>query len=405
MRLQSFVITTVFLAGLLLSGCAASGPMSTSAPAEKAAATAPTAHVQSLIDMHQLDMVDFDYVEEAIGNGTRKGARALLIDARPNNMYLSGTIPSSLSIPDTQIEKYIGQLDGVAMDKEILVFCGGWGCEKSPIVAGYLKDKGYKNVKLYQAGEPEWKKKSYLEVGIPIVESVLKKDSALLMDARPRLMYLAETIPGSMYMNDTELDKLASRFPADKATPIIAYCGGYACGKSHAVAKELLARGYSDVKVFAGGLPEWKKAGMQTTASAKVAKDEAAPKGPTMVDGVKTGADEGTVDGEWFYALFKDGKVPANVALVDVRNAEEYASGHLRGAMNVPAGKMSAQELVGKLPKDRVSIFVCGSGARAMEAYYKVKDENLDASKLLYFDANIECQGTDCEIEVNEPLG
>ena len=35
---------------------------------------------------------------------------------------------------------------------------------KSAIVADLLMKKGHKNVKVYNAGEPEWSKKDYLEV-------------------------------------------------------------------------------------------------------------------------------------------------------------------------------------------------------------------------------------------------
>jgi len=156
-----------------------------------------------------------------------------LIDARPNPKYLASTIPSSLNIPDTQIDKYIGQLDKVAKDKEIIVFCGGWDCEKSPIVAGHLKSKGFTNVKLYQAGEPEWIAKNYPEIGLPVVQSMFKNNSAVLMDARPYAKYMAGTIPGSLYMSDEEIGKLKGRLPIDKTTPIVSFCEGYSCAKSH----------------------------------------------------------------------------------------------------------------------------------------------------------------------------
>lgn len=399
---------SIIVAGLLFSGCAESQPTTPVVPAA-ATLSAPTPHVKGLIEKFKLDNVDYAYTKAAIGNATRGGAKAILIDARPNPKYLSGTIPSSLNIPDTQIDKYIGQLDKTPKDKEIIVFCGGWDCEKSPIVAGHLKSKGFTNVKLYQAGEPEWATKSYLEVGVPVVQGAFKNNSALLIDARPYAKTLAESIPGAIYMNDEEMPKLMGRFPTDKNTPIITFCAGYECHKSHVIANKLLELGYKKVSVFAGGLPAWKEAKLQTTAGAKkevAPAAAAAPKAAVMVDGVKVGADEGTVDGEWYKAHIVAGTVPANIAIIDVRSPAEYANGHIKGAINIEAGKMSAADFAAKLPKGKVSIINCATGGRAMEAHMKLKDAKLDVSKVMYFDANIKCDASGkCEIKVNEPLG
>ncbi len=404
LKLLGILILTT---GLLFNGCAKVSESGSAAKKEQKTLTAPSAHVQELIDRHQLEVVDYEYTQKAVGIGTRNGAQALLIDARPNKKYVKATIPSSINIPDTQIEKYIGQLDKVAKDREIIVFCGGWKCEKSPIVAGYLKDQGYINVKLYQAGEPEWASKNYREVGIPVVKAAMEKDNALLMDARPRKKFIQETIPGAMYMYDKELANLEGRFPADTSTPIITFCGGYHCNKSHIVANRLKELGYTNVTVFAAGLPGWKKADLPTTANAKkAAAAPAASKEAVFVDGVKVGADEGTVDGKWYNSLIQTGNIPANTIPVDVRSSADFAAGHMKGAINIPAGNLSAAELSTKLPKDKVAIFVCGSGARAMEAYFKLKDGKQVVSKVMYFDANISCTADNsCTIEVNEPLG
>lgn len=399
----------LLITGMLLAGCAQNTqPVAATAPAPAAVVlSAPTPHVKELMDKFQLQNVDYAYTKEATGNGTRSGAKALLVDARPNPKYLTGTIPSSLNIPDTQIDKFIGQLDKIAKDKEIIVFCGGWECEKSPIVAGHLKSMGFTNVKLYQAGEPEWAAKNYLEIGTPVVQAAFKNNSALLMDARPMAKFLAESIPGALYMNDEELDKLGGRFPTDKNTNIIAFCAGYECHKSHVVARKLLELGYTKVSVYAAGLPAWKEAQLPTTAGAKKAEPvaAAAPKKDVFVDGIKAGVDEGTVDGEWYKALIASNKVPANIAVIDIRNATEYAAGHMKGAINFEAGKLSAAELAAKLPKNKVIIFTCGTGARAMEAYIKLKDAKMDVSKIMYFDANIKCDAkSQCDIKVNEPF-
>lgn len=398
---------SVIVAGLLLGGCTnANQPDVASSPVVKVLSE-PTPHVKGLIEKFKLENVNYAYTKAAIGNGTRDGAKALLIDARPNPKYLGGTIPSSLNIPDTQIDKYIGQLDKVAKDKEIIVFCAGWDCEKSPIVAGALKSKGFTNVKLYQAGEPEWVSQNYPEIGLLTVQSMFKNNSAILMDARPYAKYMAGTIPGSMYMSDEEIEKLKGRLPVDKTTPIVSFCEGYSCAKSHNLAKKLQEFGYQKISVYAGGYPEWKEAGLQTTAGgAKKVEAAPAPKKDTFVEGIKLGEDEGTVDGEWYKALIISDKIPANVAVVDVRTAGEFANGHIKGAINIEAGKMSATDFAAKLPKGKVVILNCSAGGRSMEAHMKLKDAKVDMGKILYFDANIKCdKSSKCEIKVNEPLG
>lgn len=83
----------------------------------------------------------------------------------------------------------------------------------------------------------------------------MQKNSAFLIDARPYAKYLGATIPGAMAIPDTKMSALEGRFPADKNVPIITFCGGYECTKSHIVANRLLELGYKNVSVYAGGVP------------------------------------------------------------------------------------------------------------------------------------------------------
>ncbi len=385
---------------LLFSGCATDQSV---APAVKKELHQPTPKVAGLIKKYNLEVVDYAYTKKEVANGTRKGAKALMIDARPAKMYLKSTIPSSLNIPDTKFDEYVKQLNQTPKDREILVFCGGWHCGKSPKVAGALKKKGFTDVKLYQAGEPEWKKRSYVEVGTPVVVAVQKKNSAFIIDARPYKKYLGGAVAGAVSMPDMQIDKFVGRFPADKATKIITYCGGYNCAKSHVVARKLISLGYSDVSVYAGGMPAWKKAGLGASNSKadKPANLEASKAG-MMVAGIKLGLDEGTVDGEWFKANL--GRLP-DVQIVDVRTAEEFKDGALPGAINIYAEKLKAKEFYAKLPKDKTIVLNCSAGAWSLEAWMKLDDAKLDISRVFYFDANLDCADGKCKVEVNEPLG
>ena len=394
---MKLILRSLVVVGLLTTGALANDP---------GALTKPSPKVQSMIDKFKLQVVDYDYAKAKVAKGTRNGAKALFIDARPAKKYMAGTIPSSLNIPDTAYDKYVGQLKDVAKNKEILVYCGGWKCGKSPKVANMLKKDGFTNVKLYQAGEPEWKKKSYREVGLPVVKGAQAKNAAVIIDARPYKMFLKETIPGAISIPDTEVEKLKGRFPVSQIEKVITFCGGYKCAKSHNVAKKLLSMGYKDVSVFAAGMPAWKKAGLATTKSAsKAAPKTDAPKKPTMSkNGAKLGSDEGSVDGEWLNALIKKGSVPSFIQIVDVTSAEEFKTGHIKGAINITAESFKAKELYAKLPKGKTIVFNCTAGGRSIEAWTKLNDAKLDVSEIFYFDANIDCKGNDCKIEVNEPI-
>lgn len=112
------------------------------------------------------------------------------------------------------------------------------------------------------------------------------------------------------------------------------------------------------------------------------------------------------MDGEWYKAHIMAGTVPSNVAIIDVRSPSEYANGHIKGAINIEAGKLSAQEFAAKLPKGKVVILNCSAGGRSMEAFLKLQGAKIDVSKIFYFDANIKCdKSNQCDIKVNEPLG
>lgn len=367
--------------------------------------TKPSPKVQMLIDKNKLAIVDYAYAKKAVAKGTRNGSRAIFIDARPEAKYKKSTIPSSLNIPDTKYKDFVGQLKDTPKNKELIVFCGGWKCGKSPKVAAMLKKDGFTNVKLYQAGEPEWIKKNYKEVDLVVVKAAQAKNSAVLIDARPYKMFLKSTIPGSLSIPDTEVEKLKGRFPVHQKEKIIVYCGGFKCGKSHKVAKKLISMGYTNVSVFAGGLPAWKKAGLATTAMASKAVKTEEVKGPKFSkNGLMYGVDEGTVDGIWFNELISKNKVPSNVQIIDVKSPEEFKDGHLKGAINIHAEKLTAKELFAKLPKGKSIVFNCSAGGRSLEAWMKLSDAKLDVSEVFYFDANIDCKNNDCKIEVNEPL-
>ncbi|MDN4171501.1 rhodanese-like domain-containing protein [Nocardioides sp. SOB77] len=54
--------------------------------------------------------------------------------------------------------------------------------------------------------------------------------------------------------------------------------------------------------------------------------------------------------------------------VVDVRTPEEYAAGHVDGAMNLDLAADDFRDRVAELPRDRYYVVYCESGARATRA-------------------------------------
>ena len=66
--------------------------------------------------------------------------------------------------------------------------------------------------------------------------------------------------------------------------------------------------------------------------------------------------------------------MPTNIQIVDVTSANEFKNGHIKGTINIEAGKLSANELFEKLPKNKTIVFNCTTGGRAIEAWSKLKE-------------------------------
>jgi rhodanese-related sulfurtransferase len=66
-------------------------------------------------------------------------------------------------------------------------------------------------------------------------------------------------------------------------------------------------------------------------------------------------------DGEDVASLVKNG-----AQVVDVRSREEFASGHLKGSVNIPLHELSKN--LSKIRKDKAVVVCCASGARSASA-------------------------------------
>ena len=87
--------------------------------------------------------------------------------------------------------------------------------------------------------------------------------SAIFLDARSPEEYAQGHIPGALEFSANDFEKFAPQILPqlkDKHQELITYCHGSSCDLSLQLANNLLQQGYTNVKVFFGGWPEWKKA-------------------------------------------------------------------------------------------------------------------------------------------------
>jgi rhodanese-related sulfurtransferase len=83
-------------------------------------------------------------------------------------------------------------------------------------------------------------------------------DPFKLIMALNRWAYDAKHIPGSLHF-DTPDELYAAIRPEDE---VVVYCSNVDCLSSVALYRELVRRGYSDVRRYAGGLMDWEDAGL-----------------------------------------------------------------------------------------------------------------------------------------------
>jgi len=81
---------------------------------------------------------------------------ALFLDARPRDFWRMSRIPGSLSLPEEGFDKAFPEVeDRLRRASTIVVYCSGYGCEASHIVARKLREKGFAAA-ILDEGLPAW---------------------------------------------------------------------------------------------------------------------------------------------------------------------------------------------------------------------------------------------------------
>lgn len=66
--------------------------------------------------------------------------------------------------------------------------------------------------------------------------------------------------------------------------------------------------------------------------------------------------------------LIRENRDNPDFMIIDVRTEEEYAAGHIEGAVNINIGRLSFSEEIGKLDRDAIYLVYCRTGNRSYGA-------------------------------------
>jgi rhodanese-related sulfurtransferase len=102
-----------------------------------------------------------DEVIEAAEAKSRLDKGALFLDARPLDFWKMSHIPGSLSLPEEDFDRAFGALEPrLRQTYNIVVYCSGYGCEASHVVARKLREKGV-HAAILNEGWPAWNDAGY----------------------------------------------------------------------------------------------------------------------------------------------------------------------------------------------------------------------------------------------------
>ncbi|MBZ0305444.1 MAG: hypothetical protein K8I82_05190, partial [Anaerolineae bacterium] len=313
----------------------------------------------------------------------------VLLDVREVAEYEAGHIPGSFNVPIRELGKNLDLMPDLNAD--IMVICKGGG--RAMLAMTALNVLGYENARMLKGGYDAWAGEelptttdpfvpeagtspeidpviltvvdtylSTLPEGFSMVAPAdvaveLAENPPILIDVRSQEEWDKDGyIEGAQHIWINEFMSRQDEWPADKDANIVVYCGAGFRGGIATVMLELM--GYSNVRNMTGGLGGWKVAelpvvGVQPaefSADAYLATYVAAL--PNTFNAVRVPD------------LAEEIASGTEMLLVDVRTADEYAEGHIEGALNIPINELTAN--LNLLPDlEQNIVVVCGSGHRS----------------------------------------
>jgi len=241
--------------------------------------------------------------------------------------------------------------------------------------AGLAKKLGYKNVRVFLAGEPAWS-----EAGEPVYASneFVAKGNIVLIDLRTGGQAVEGRIPRALPISYEQLEERIDDIPRN--APVVLYSDTQEDALN--ALEDLRDEGFKKVSLVNGNFQGWIDAGGTVE------------KGPIYSTEIKWVRKLGK--GEVSVAEFRkavNGELP-DAYVIDARTKEEIAeNGIFKNTVNIPLDEIPKR--LNELPKDKRIFVHCSTGARADLAYRELIENGFDAKFLLLDISDPEC---DCPI-------
>jgi rhodanese-related sulfurtransferase len=104
-------------------------------------------------------------------------------------------------------------------------------------------------------------------IGREELRDLIDSGDVVVVDALPSSYYDQQHLPGALNLVEADVDSLAPRLLPDRDAPIVTYCSNAACSNSDAVARRLVAAGYTNVRVYRDGIQDWVESGHPTESA------------------------------------------------------------------------------------------------------------------------------------------
>lgn len=111
---------------------------------------------------------------------------------------------------------------------------------------------------LSAADMPAAEKMAFPDISKADLEAAITAKSVVIIDCNGTESFKEGHIPGAIDFATSKAD-LATLLPKDKASLVVAYCGGPSCGAYKSGAQAAAALGYTNVKHFSAGISGWTK--------------------------------------------------------------------------------------------------------------------------------------------------